>query len=54
MENHSNKEACTCKLVASKGNKKEAELSLQKNKSTKGNKERPKPWSVLGEDIFWV
>jgi hypothetical protein len=54
MENHSNKEACACKLVASKGDKKEIDLSLQKNKSTKDKNDKSKPWSVLGEGIYWV
>jgi hypothetical protein len=54
MENHNNKESCSCKPIASKEDKKENELSLQENKSTKPDKKKSKPWSVLGDDIYWV
>jgi hypothetical protein len=43
MENYHNKESCSCKPITSKEDKKENDLSLQENKSTKSNKEKPKP-----------
>jgi hypothetical protein len=54
MENHDKKESGSCKLIDSKGDKKENELSLQENKSMKPNEKKSKPWSVLGNDIYWV